>query len=161
MLDRIGDYSHSGGVVGAILRAVLRFFQFVFAITVCGLYGTDLHAAHKAGVGMDGRWVYAEVVAGLSAFTCLIYAVPLIKSYWFFGWDLILFILWTALFGIFARLYIHEHPTPEQHGLARMKHAVWIDLINMLLWLVTAVYGAIIFFRHRGTRTTHTGRAVV
>jgi len=42
-----------------------------------------------------------------------------------------------------------------------MKNAVWIDLINMLLWLVTFVYGLIIWLRSRQTRTTHTGRAVV
>lgn len=161
MLDRLGDYSSSGGIVGGLIRAVLRLFQFILAITVAGLYGVDLHAAHKAHVGADGRWVFAEVVAGLSAVSCIIYAVPLIKSYWFWAWDLALFILWTALFGIFGRIYIHDHPTPEQHGQLRMKHAVWVDLANMLLWLITFVYGLFIWLRHRKTLTTHTGRAVV
>lgn len=35
----------------------LRFLQFVFAVTVIGLYGVDLDNARKAGVGADGRWV--------------------------------------------------------------------------------------------------------
>jgi len=41
-----------------------------------------------------------------------------------------------------------------------MKNAVWVDLANMLLWLVTAVYGGIMFFMQR-RRSLHTGRAKV
>ncbi|PNS19162.1 hypothetical protein CAC42_1898 [Sphaceloma murrayae] len=134
ILDRFGDHSSSGGVFGGLVRFILRFIQFILAITVAGLYGTDLNAARRAGVGADGKWVFAEVVAGLAAITCLVYAIPFIKSFWFFGWDLVLFILWTALFGTFGRIYIPARPTPEQGGQRRMKNAVWIDLINMLLW---------------------------
>ena len=90
MLDRLGDYSSSGGVLGALIRVVIRFFQFVLALTVAGLYGVDLHAAHKAHVGADGKWVFAEIMAGLSAVTCIIYGIPFLKSYWFWAWDLIL-----------------------------------------------------------------------
>ena len=42
-----------------------------------------------------------------------------------------------------------------------MKHAVWVDLVNMLLWLVTFVYGLVIWFRRRKSVTLHTGRATV
>ena len=42
-----------------------------------------------------------------------------------------------------------------------MKNAVWIDLINMILWLVTALYGAVMFFALRNKRSMHTGRATV
>ncbi|KAK4996935.1 hypothetical protein LTR66_003564 [Elasticomyces elasticus] len=158
LLDQATAYSHSGGVIGGLGRIFLRFFQFVLALTVAGLYGVDLNNARKAGVYADGRWVYAEVVAALAAVTTLVYAVPFIKSYVFFGWDAILFILWTALFGIFGKLWIHEHPTPHQPGSLRMKNAVWVDLTNMILWFATAVWGAITFsFGQR--RTMYTGRA--
>jgi hypothetical protein len=40
-----------------ILFSVLRFFQFVLAITVCGLYGVDLHAASAQGKYQDSKWV--------------------------------------------------------------------------------------------------------
>lgn len=42
-----------------------------------------------------------------------------------------------------------------------MKNAVWIDLINMLLWFITAVFAAVWFFFLRGGRSLHTGRAAV
>lgn len=70
-------------------------------------------------------------------------------------------ILWTALFGIFGKIYIPDHPTPEQGGQRRMKSAVWVDLINMLLWLVTCIYGIVIWMRRRNNTTLHTGRAHV
>ncbi|WPH04954.1 Hypothetical protein R9X50_00785100 [Acrodontium crateriforme] len=161
MLNFIGNNSSSGGLVGALIRLVLRFFQFVLGITVCGLYGVDLNNAHKAGVGADGKWVFAEVVGALSVFTVLIYGIPFVKSYWAFGWDWVLFILWTALFGLFGRIYIPSHPTPHQSGQMRMKNAVWVDLVNMLLWLITAIYSTVIFVRAKAGRTMHTGRATV
>lgn len=40
-----------------ILMAVLRFVQFALAITVCGLYGVDLHNATAAGKYSDSKWV--------------------------------------------------------------------------------------------------------
>ena len=148
--------------MGALVRLVLRFFQFILALVVAGLYGVDLHHANEAKHGyIDGKWVFAEVVAALSAFTCIVYGIPFIKSYWAFGWDWVLFILWTALFGLFGHIYIPSHPTPKQSGQIRMKHAVWVDLVNMLLWLVTAIYSTVIFVRGRNSRTLHTGRGKV
>lgn len=161
IFSSIGDRSSSGGFAGALLRIVLRFFQFVLALTVCGLYGVDLNNARKQHGYTDGKWVFAEVVGGLSIFTVLLYGVPFFKSYWAFFWDWILFILWTALFGIFGNLFINFHPTPKQGGQIRMKNAVWVDLTCMLLWLITAIYSTIIWFRARGGRTLHTGRAKV
>lgn len=71
-------------------------------------------------------------------------------------------ILWTALFGIFGKLYIPADPTPKQSGQIRMKHAVWVDLTNMLLWFITFLTGIFLWWRTRGDRRTlHTGRAVV
>lgn len=52
-------------------------------------------------------------------------------------------IFWMALFGVFGKLYINDHPTPEQSGQIRMKHAVWVDFFNALLWLATALYGVL------------------
>lgn len=73
-----------------IANTVLRFLQFIFAIAVLGLYGQDLHSMHKAGLKRDSRWIYAEVVGAFSAFTALVYVLPMVKSHLAFGWDLIL-----------------------------------------------------------------------
>lgn len=68
-------------------------------------------------------------------------------------------ILWVAVFGVFGRIYIHAKPV--NGGVKRMKNAVWVDLVNMLLWLVTAVGSVAAFFMMRGGRSLHTGRAAV
>lgn len=57
-------------------------------------------------------------------------------------------------------MFIHER-AEGLNGVKRMKNAVWIDLINMLLWFVTAIYGMIMFFFFRGSKSLHTGRADV
>ena len=72
------------------VNLLIRFIQFVFAIAVIGLYGTDISNARKGHEHQDSRWIYAEVVAALSAITCLVFMVPGLKSYIAFGWDLVL-----------------------------------------------------------------------
>lgn len=88
LLTKAGKSSSAGGLGGIWLRIVLRFLQFVLAITVAGLYGVDLDNARRAGAYTDGKWVYAEVVAGLSATTCLVYAALVcVPSHVLFAWD--------------------------------------------------------------------------
>ncbi|KAK5707600.1 hypothetical protein LTR97_000137 [Elasticomyces elasticus] len=156
IVDYIGDKSTSGGLPGALARIFLRFLQLVFAVTIAGLYAVnlqDVKRAHKAneeeGVFIYSRWVFAEVVAILSIITVLARNV-----------------LWTALFGLFAKPFIHipvaTYPKSDQPFIRRMQSAVWLDLINMLLWLVTAIYSTFIWFRNRGSgRTLHTGRGQI
>lgn len=73
-----------------VANLTLRFLQFVFAVAVLGLYGTELSHARKTHTGDYSKWVYAEVVGVLSALTCLVYVLPKMKSWWAFGWDLVL-----------------------------------------------------------------------
>ncbi|KAF1816571.1 hypothetical protein P152DRAFT_388440 [Eremomyces bilateralis CBS 781.70] len=156
-----------GGIAGLVLRFALRLLQFVLALTVCGLYGQDLRNAAAAGVYSDSKWIYAVVVGSISAVTCVVYALPIVTSHLFFAWDALLWILWVAVFGVFGKLYIHEDPEvvnpKDGHGpgVQRMKNAVWVDLVNMLLWFITAVIGVVIFFLGRRAKTLHTGRSKV
>jgi len=147
--------------LGYIAHTVYRFFQFVLALTVCGLYGVDLHHANQQHKYSDGKWVFAEVVGALSAFTALLYMIPFTSRIPFaFAWDSILFILWISLFGLFGNLYIKANAQGDS-GIIRMKHAVWIDLVNALLWLFSAIGMGIYWVKHRHTRSTWTGRATV
>ena len=75
-----------------------------------------------------------------------------------FGWDLFLFVLWTALFGIFGKMYIGTKVEMEP-GIQRMKNAVWVDLINMLSWFVSAIWGMWKFFFGGGRRQVHLGKS--
>lgn len=105
--------------------------------------------------------VYAEVVGALSALTALLYSVPFILRFAVVpAWSFVLFILWTALFGLFGNMYINEDP--EGNGdIKRMKNAVWVDLANMLLWFIHTAGAAAYWWFHRERHSRFTGRAKV
>ena len=57
-------------------------------------------------------------------------------------------------------MYIKENAEGDS-GVQRMKNAVWVDLVNALLWLISAVGMVIFWIKHRGGRSRWTGRATV
>jgi len=127
-----------------------------------GIYGKDLNAADKANEKARSEWVFAEVTAGFSFLAAVVFAVPAIRRMGLplFGVDVVLFIFWTALFGVFAKMWMKED-CMGTNGCGRMKTGMWFDLVGMLLWLVSAVVMAIIWRRNSHGRSTFTGRAAV
>ncbi|OTA55093.1 hypothetical protein K449DRAFT_388376 [Hypoxylon sp. EC38] len=128
------------------LRWIARGIQFILAIIVCGLYGRRVDHDHRAGNPQSAAWVYALIVAGFSAVTCLLYSIPnpfsRIQSHRLFAWDLILFVLWIALFGTFAVIFLkRDDDEYEGTSVTLMKGAVWVDLVNAIFWLATGGYG--------------------
>ncbi|EED17507.1 conserved hypothetical protein [Talaromyces stipitatus ATCC 10500] len=141
-------------ITASITNAFLRFLQFIFALTVAGLYGKDLQHACDKDVYLDAKWVYAEVVAALAAFTaamdlmtwCFVprvvrRAVDPYQSLHlpFLLWEVFICLIWLVLFGVFAKMYLSEDPEGDG-AIERMRHATWIDLVNLLLWVVTMVW---------------------
>jgi hypothetical protein len=157
-----------GGTAALIVHHVIRFMQFIIALAVIGLYAQDLSAAHKAHTYTDSNWAYAVVVGVLSAVMSLLYFIPpLTRGFFHYIWaaDAILWILYLALFADFGSKYIKADPQNVGHGsgpgIQRMKNAVWVDLVGMLLWFITAVWGGVSFCLGRRGRTVHTGRAAL
>ena len=144
--------------IGGALRILLRFFQFVMGIVVIGLYAQDIHKVRKAGEKVDAKWSYAVFCGAISSLTALVFILPLVKSWVFFYVDALIWFFWVVLFGIFGKMFINKDPKGSS-GITRMKRAAWIDMVNMLLWFISAVYGAFVFWKYRKGRTTHTGRA--
>ncbi|EQK97406.1 hypothetical protein OCS_06881 [Ophiocordyceps sinensis CO18] len=107
--------------------------------------------------------VYAVVVGALSALTCVVYFVPPVLRHAGIvavAWNFVLFILWIAVFGVFASMFIKENAEGD-NDIKRMKRAVWVDLANALLWLIAALAAAGYWWKHRETRSQFTGRAHV
>lgn len=149
-------YWRKGGVRSLISCLALRPLQFVFAMAVAALYGIDLAHATKTNNTAPAEWVYAEFIVTLSAITCIVhFFVPVIHTAWS-TWDGILFVLWLAQTGVFGNIYISE-PTDDYHrkvtlSTPRMRAAVWIDLISMLLWLTTFILGMTCCCARKSTR---------
>lgn len=131
------------------LRFGGRGAQLVFALVVCGFYGSRVGGDHRDGRAQAAAWVYALLVAAASAATAAAFAVPFWKTHKLFLWDALLCVLWVAVFGTFAgkflRLSDEDKARYGEDGdhvsVGAMKTAVWIDLLNCVFWLLTAVYG--------------------
>lgn len=101
-----------------IATTFLRFLQFVFAIAVLGLYGTDINSARKAGISVPSKWVYAEVIGSLSALTALVYCLPKInaKAHLACAWDgILLFVFFFLFFSLsfsFLSFFYFNYPSP-------------------------------------------------
>jgi hypothetical protein len=57
-------------------------------------------------------------------------------------------------------MYIHEDPEGND-DIRRMKNAVWVDLVNALLWLIGFATSFGYWIGHRERRTRFTGRGKV
>ncbi|CAI7639607.1 unnamed protein product [Penicillium viridicatum] len=131
----IDQYWHRSGLCGIISRATLRTLQFVFAVTVAGLYGVDLAHYTKSNNHAHAEWIYAEFVAALSALTCIVHCFITVTRVGWSAWDGV---------GVFGSAYTsHINPQYETATLSvpRMRAAVWINLVNMVLWFATMVLG--------------------
>lgn len=65
-----------------LANVFLRFLQFIFAITVIGLYGTDLNAARKVGKYSDPKWVCYLSLSLASSSPALLFLFCLLASSW-------------------------------------------------------------------------------
>ncbi|KAF0329637.1 hypothetical protein GQ607_003205 [Colletotrichum asianum] len=140
-------------------RLVCRGLQFLFALIACGFYGNRVQADDKADNGSSPEWILAITVAGTAAVSSVLFvlatplsAIPFIgsrvklfKTYRAFAWDLFLFIMWIVVFGIFAGIFLKRSSEDKYKGASTtaMKTAVWVDLVNAILWLISGVYGCI------------------
>lgn len=151
---------------------IIRLFQLVGALVVIGMYGIYLNRAVKADVYADGKWVrgfdsiapefvrliytlqvYAVVVGSVAAVSAILSMLAAGLLHFdtvalCFAWDAVIAILWAALAGIFGSMYFNEN-TEMDDDIARMKIAAGFDVANFVLWLVTAIWSALVFFRGR------------
>ncbi|EAW12741.1 MARVEL domain-containing protein [Aspergillus clavatus NRRL 1] len=153
-----------------LLETLLRFIQFAFGLAVIGLYAQDLHGRHPPA------WVYAVVTGFLACATALIYLVlpfvmkgrvPLAQRAGLhlplFVWEAVMCVLWLTLFGIFGKMYIGVYT--EGDGVKRMRHAVWVDLVNLGLWVGTMVWAGMRWWKgvkgERGVKEEDVEKGVV
>jgi len=147
------------GLAGFYSMFVCRIGQFAMGLTCCGIYAHYVDLAKNNNDPVDSHLVYGVVVGSMSAFGAFIYiATPQIfRQYILFALDVLLSFLYLVLFGIFGKELI-SFPNPEgDKDVSTLKSSVWVDLCNMILWAITASYGALIFFRERRKRRHQPG----
>ncbi|KAJ5947376.1 hypothetical protein N7466_000391 [Penicillium verhagenii] len=174
-----------GAKLLSMIISILRFLQFVFGLTVIGLYGRDVHHDHKEDDTYHPKWVFALVVGFLATSTAGFHMVlpflmkrvnmsrtPNPKLYLpQFVWEAALCIIWLVVFGIFGEMYIGVYASTSSSTsttttssskrstsstaawdaakITRMRHAVWIDLVNLLMWVFTASWVLVRWLKSR------------
>ncbi|KAK2782352.1 hypothetical protein FQN53_009786 [Emmonsiellopsis sp. PD_33] len=151
VLDGVKKRYSVGSTVDMVVEAFVRFLQFVFGIAVIGLYAQDLVAAKKNHKEFDPKWTYATFLGAISSFSALIYLiVPFVIprplgafmpriSLPLFIYDTILSILWLTAFGMFGKMFISLEDKGDKN-IIRMRHSVYVDVINMIFWGFTAAW---------------------
>lgn len=140
-----------------IPRLVVRGLQFVLGIVIVGIYGERVHKGREDAEDASAAWVFGLIVSMAACITALVFAVvaPLgavtrrFKTHRLFGWDLTLFVLWITTFGVFAQIFLHRDDDDASYKGASTtveKGAMWLDLANSILWLVSGVYGSLKVF---------------
>lgn len=129
-----------------ILLLIPPGLLFLLSLITAGIYGHDLRSLTTLHIHAPAAWVFAVVVAGLTAVTQIVYFIPFTRKFvrpFTWPWDWVLFIFWTAVFGTFAKRWIGKGVKcgeVEQGWTSckRMKSGVWVDLVAMLVALVAA-----------------------
>lgn len=125
---------------------VLRALQLILAIVIAALYGVDLAHFTKLHAHADANWIYAEFVAAVSAIACLVFVFVAPSHVAWSILDIVIFVLWLAQAGVFGSIFYPEvrldyadSTLSLSSSTSRMRAAVWIDVVNVMLWLLTAV----------------------
>lgn len=143
-----------------IPRLAVRGLQFLFALVMVGVYGVRLGAIRR-GDSDDSTtndsagacWWYGVVVgvAACLASLVLAFAAPLgavsrrCRTHHLFAVDAFLCLNWFIVFGVFFGIF-HDRAGDDPYqgaSVAVQRSVAWVDLVNALLWLVSAVYGGV------------------
>lgn len=135
-----------------------RIGELAFAAVVAGIIGEYLHAFDKANAWPQSRFIYAEVVAGLSLLFALIWLIPFASSFIHWPVDLVLFIAWMVAFGLLVDFIgpmncgsIWSWGNITDKGTCeRWKAAVAFSFLSGIFWLVSTILG--LWFMHKARR---------
>ncbi|PVI03262.1 hypothetical protein DM02DRAFT_669918 [Periconia macrospinosa] len=124
-------------VVG-LFKLGVPVLQLVFALASGISYALELSHNNTS------VFIYSQVVFGLTL-AMLIGDAVTIRSYKLvFVFESVVCILWLALFGSCYMIFFDSsaplEPQYSNVNMRRMKNAVWLDLINFVLWLSSAAF---------------------
>ncbi|KAI9035362.1 MARVEL domain-containing protein [Aspergillus affinis] len=155
-------------VVSRLVSIVLRVAEIVCAAVVAGIIGHYLAAFDNIDPWPQARWIYSEVVAGLSILLALIWLIPFSSSFFSWPFDIVISLAWFAAFGILVDAIHklscgsiwHWGGITHNNSCSRWKAAEAFAFISAIVWLVSGIVGIWFTFRVRRSTTdaAYTGR---
>ncbi|KAK4149955.1 CASP-like protein UU5 [Chaetomidium leptoderma] len=145
-------------ILADLFSILLRLAELAFAAIVAGLNGKYLHAAQGASSWQLGRFIYAEVVAGISIVLAIIWLIPFSGSFTSWPGDLFISVAWFAAFGLLVDWLggncgdVFNWGGISFDGTAsctQWKATIAFAFLSAICWLVSAILGFYWVRRHR------------
>ncbi|KAK2754409.1 hypothetical protein FQN54_007053 [Arachnomyces sp. PD_36] len=145
-------------VVSRQVSIILRTAEVAFGAIVAGVIGSYLHDFDKANAWPQGRWIYTEVVAGLSILLGLLWLIPFSGGFISWPLDIIISLAWFASFGLLVDALdgmpcggIFQWSNIRGDGdCSRWKASEAFSFLSAVLWLASGLVG--IWFVHRSRK---------
>ncbi|KAJ5958490.1 uncharacterized protein N7479_005640 [Penicillium vulpinum] len=147
-------------VISRLASIILRIAEIAFAAVVAGVIGHYLAQVNNSSPDVDwspqARWIYTEVIAGLSILLGLIWLIPFSSGFFSWPMDIIISLAWFAAFGVLVDT-LHRLPCGSiwswrfsgDHMCGRWKAAEAFSFLSAIVWLVSAIVGIWFTFRVR------------
>jgi hypothetical protein len=146
-----------------LVSMILRLAELAFAAIVAGLTGDYLHSVSGSSAWDQGRFIYTEVVAGLSILLSIIWLFPFSGSFIHWPADLIISICWFVSFGLMVNWlngtcgYVFDWSGISFNGVntcSEWKADIAFAFLSALCWLASAVVGLYWVHRHEAPAGT-------
>ncbi|EXJ94056.1 hypothetical protein A1O1_02449 [Capronia coronata CBS 617.96] len=145
-------------VISRILSIALRVAEIAFAAVVAGLVGSYLHD-YRSDSGLPlARFIYVEIIAGISILLGLLWLLPFASGFFHWPVDLLLSFAWFAAFGLLVN-YVNRttcggHTFDWGHltrgGFCqRWRSTEAFSFLSAIIWLASALLGLWFIRRER------------
>ncbi|KAL4913950.1 marvel domain-containing protein [Aspergillus aurantiobrunneus] len=144
-------------VVSRLLSIILRIAEVAFGAVVAGIIGWFLHQFGDFDIWPRPRWIYTEVIAGISILFGLIWLIPFSSGFFMWPLDLLIALAWFAAFGVQVdannRLNCgsiwHWGAITDDSYCGRWKASQAFSFLSAIVWVVSALVGIWFTFRVR------------
>ncbi|KAL4821128.1 marvel domain-containing protein [Aspergillus spinulosporus] len=152
-------------VISRVLSVILRIAEIAFGAVVAGIIGWFLHRFGDLDAWPEARWIYTEVVAGISILFGIIWLVPFSSGFFTWPLDLLLSLAWFAAFGVqvdanhrlnCGSIWRWGFITDDTY-CGRWKAAQAFSFLSAIVWIVSALVGMWFTFRVRRHATDRYG----
>jgi hypothetical protein len=154
-------------ILSRLFSFLLRLGELAFAAVVLGVNSSYIHSADNAHAHIPARFIFAEVVAVIAVIASLILLIPTFENVVAWAWDVIMMILWFAVFGLLVDwfgasscggVFNWSGITSNDDSCHKWKAAEAFSFLSALFWLASALLGFLVLHRLGETRVSTTHR---